>query len=266
MLRGIRTITLAAVLAGASVPAYPKSPFDGLWVADLKTQMGQAGFDKYLVANGTYRCESCTPPRRYPADGRLRRVAGSASPVRESVKITGSRSIVTTTVDKEMTRVTTMTVAPDDKTAAYVSLDQWPGRPKRLRTEYVAKRVAPALAGAHRVSGSWLGLRYVDVPVEYRSVELSEANGTFRRSDYRYGHYSARIGGPPAPVTGDGRNIFQARVRAPEARTRVETLLRDGKPVEETTYRLSADGKSLVTTVRDLKGGSTFTTTSHRAR
>jgi hypothetical protein len=266
MSRALGRTTFAIALAAAGVSAEAQNPFDGLWVDDLKTQMGQAGFDKYLVANGNYRCDSCTPVRSYPADGKLRPVAGASSPVSESVRIAGPRTIVTRIVDKEMTRVTTMTVAPDGKSATYVSLDQWPGRAGRLRTEYIAKRMAPAPAGAHSVSGSWRGLRYIEVPVQYRSVQLREQSGKFSRSDYRYGRYTAPIGGPPVRITGDGRNIFEATVRAPDARTRVETVLLKGKPVEVTTYRLSADGKSLVTAVGTPKSDSPFTATAHRAR
>jgi hypothetical protein len=157
-----------------------------------------------------------------------------------------------------------MTVAPDGKTATYVSLDEWPGHSTPLRTEYLAKRVAPVPAGALAVSGSWQGLRYVRVPVEYRSVVLNESHGQFTRSDFVHGHYTATIGGPAVPVTGDGKDILKAQVSAPDVRTRVETLLLNGKAVRTITYRLSADGKSMVTTVRDPKDGSVFTTTSHR--
>src|SRR5205823_6503923 len=135
-------------------------------------EMGQAGFDNYLVANGIYKCDSCHPPRTYPADGKMRAIPGDVSVISEGVTIAGPRTIITRIVDHEMTRETTMTVAPDDQIATYVSLDKWPGRTKRLRTEYVAKRVAPAPAGAHPVSGSWLGLRYMTVPEKYLSVRL----------------------------------------------------------------------------------------------
>jgi hypothetical protein len=163
-----------------------------------------------------------------------------------------------------MTRETTMTVAPDGKTATYVSLDKWPGHRARLLTEYIAKRVAPPPPGAHAVSGSWLGLRYLAVPLEYRSVRLEEANGRFTRIDFRHGRYSARIGGAPVPVTGDGKNIFKAVVRAPDARSRIETISLNGKALVERTYTLSADGKALATKVRDPEDGSVFMTISHR--
>jgi hypothetical protein len=257
-------VTALAFLAFTGSSAQAASPFDGLWVADLKTQMGQAGFDEYVVAKGIYKCLSCRPPRDYPADGKLRPVRGDPSVISEGVVIAGPRSIVTRVVDHEMTRVTRMTVAPDSRTATYVSLDQWPGHSKRLRTEYVAKRVKPAPSGTHPVSGSWLGVRYVAVPEEYRSVRLKEANGEFTRIDFCHGHYTAKIGGPPAAVTGDGKNVYKAAVTAPDARTRIETISLNGKPLVERTYSLSADGKSLTTTSRDPADGATFIATSHK--
>lgn len=247
-----------------AAPLPAGSAFDGLWVEDLKAEMGQAGFDDYLVANGVYKCSSCRPPRRYPADGKMRSVPGDVSVISESVRIAGPRTMVTRIVDHEMTRETTMTVARDGKTATYVSLDKWPGRPKLLKTEYLAKRTAPAPPGAHRVSGSWLGVRYLEVPEEYRSVELREDNGEFSRRNFRRGRYTAKIGGAPVPVLDYGQGKFQATVRAPDARTRVETILLNGKPVFERTYSLSADGQSLVTRARSLDDNSVFIGTSHR--
>lgn len=260
----MRAVILAAALALGGTSAQAASPFDGLWIDDLKTQMGEAGFDTYLVANGIYKCESCSPPRTYPADGKPRPVPGDASVISESVAVVGSRTIITQIVDPEMIRETTMTVAQNDQTATYVALDKWPGRTSRLRTEYLAKRVASGPAGAHAVSGSWLGVAYVEVPDEYRSVDLKEKDGLFTRSNFRHGHYTAKIGGPPAPVTGDSKDIYEAVVRAPDPRTRVETILLDNKPVIERTYSLSNDGKSMVTTVRDPKNGHVFSATSRR--
>ena len=83
-------------------------------------------------------------------------------------------------------------------------------------------------------------------------------------AEVRHGHYTAKIGGPPVPVTGDGKDFYKAVVRAPDDRTRIETILQNDKPVIERTYRLSANGKSMVTTVRDPKDGYLFRTTSRR--
>jgi hypothetical protein len=260
----LKAYILAATLALGGAPAPAASPFDGRWVDQLKTQAGEAGFDTYLVANGTYRCESCSPPRAYPADGKPRSVPGDTSVISESVTVAGPGILVTRVVSAQMTRENTMTVAPDGRTASYVSLDAWPGRAKRLRTRYLARRVAPAPAGSNAVSGSWRGVAYLEVPEEYRSVTLNEAHGRFTRVNFRHGRYTATIGGPAARVTGDGKDIYEATVRAPDPRARVETILLAGTPVVERTYTLSADGKSMVTAVRDPKDGHVYRTTSHR--
>lgn len=264
MFHASKAVLFATALTVAGTTSGAASPFDGFWVDDLKTQMGEAGFDTYLISNGVYTCETCNPPRKYPADGKMRPVAGDSSVISESVTVAGPRTIITRIASREMTRETTMRVGTDGRTATYVSVDQWPKLTKRLRTEYVATRVAPAPAGASRASGSWRGVRYVAVPEEYRSVELKEEQGKFIRSNFRRGHYTAEIGGSPVPVTGDGKDIYEATVRAPDSRTRIETILLHGKPLVERTYKLSADGKSMVTTVRNPEDGSVFSTTSHR--
>jgi hypothetical protein len=260
----MRALIFATALTLSTAPAHAKNPFDGHWVDDLNTQAGQAGYDDYLLANGYYTCRSCSPPRHYRADGRMRPVAGDVSVISEGVTITGPRTIVTHIIDHEMSRETTMTVRPDGRTALYISLDKWPNYPKQLRTEYLAERVAPAPPGAHRVSGRWRGLRYLKGPEEYRSNDFIENNGLFTRSNFRHGRYSAEIDGPAAPVTGDGKNIFMATVRAPDARTRVETISLKGAPLVERTYRLLPDDKSMLTIVRDPKEGSIYKITSHR--
>ncbi|HEY0313235.1 MAG TPA: hypothetical protein VGC56_12150 [Allosphingosinicella sp.] len=257
----------ALILLGAPVasrPAPAASPFDGLWVDDLKTQMGEAGFDTYLVANGVYTCKSCRPPRSYPADGKMRPVPGDLSVLSESATVTGPRTLLTRLVDHEMARETTMTVAPDGTSATYVSLDAWPGRTRRLGTEYRATRVASAPPGAHAVSGSWRGVANVAFPEEYRSVTLHEAAGLFTRSNFRHGRYTARINGAPAPVTDDGKNIYQATVRAPNPHTRVEMILLQGKPVVKRTYTLSPDSCALTTIVSSAGGEEPFSTVAHR--
>ena len=259
----MRLAILAAALTLAAAPAHAASPFDGRWVDDLKTQMADQPTDVYLVADGTYRCDSCSPPRAYPDDGKPRPVPGDTYAISESVAITGPRTIVTRTVGPDMIRETTMTVAPDDRTATYIALDQWPNLKDRLRTEYLAKRTAPTPPGAHPVSGSWLGVAYVEVPEAYRSVELKDTARQFSRYNFRHGHYTATYGGPPVPLQGvDGG--YTVTVARPDDRTRVETILLAGKPVNERTYRLSADGQSMETTVRDPATGRRFRATSHR--
>src|SRR5689334_15838893 len=102
------SLMLALLSAAARAP-----DFSGIWLADLDTQSLPAHPDVYLVAHRQYRCDSCEPPRDYPADGRPHPVPGDANVTSESVTIAGARTIVTRIVGPALTRETRMTVARD---------------------------------------------------------------------------------------------------------------------------------------------------------
>ncbi len=265
-------LTLAAALLAltgpvsiaATAPTAPAetNPLNGRWVADLDTQASTGHTDLYLVSEGVYRCDSCEPPRAYPADGVVRPVAG-ASQVRESVKIAGPRTIVTRIETPGEVRTTTMTVSSDDQSATYVSLDDWPGIAGPLRTEFLARRIAPTPKGAHPVSGGWRGVRYVEVPEAYRAVELQVTGDVVVRSTLTRGHYTATLGGPPVALEGVAGSSTVVSVRQPDARSLVETFTDHGAFVLEQLYRVSADGRSLVSITKN-PDGQVFTVTSHR--
>src|SRR3569623_2274585 len=253
-----------ALAALALVAAAPAPSFDGVWVADLNSQSISPYPDVYLAKDGQYRCDSCTPPRAYPADGKARPVPGDTETTSESVAITGPRTIVTRIDSPALKRVTTMTVAADDKTATYVSIDHRPDLKGPLRTEYLARRVAPAPAGAHPVSGSWQGVRYVTVPWQVRTVTLKVADGRLSYSVPTGVRYSAVIDGAPARVEGPYKGAMFAAVKRVDARTLVETRTEDGRVLFTRTYALSADGRSLRTETKSAATGAVFAATSHR--
>jgi hypothetical protein len=196
-------------------------------------------------------------------DGKARVVAGDPG-VSESTVIVGPRSIMTRIIDTDMTRETTMTVSRDGQTAVYIALDKWPGRSRRLLTKYIAKRVAPAPAGAHLVSGSWLGLAYVVVPEEYRSIDLKESENGLTFHNLRHGYYTARYNGPASTLHLPGDDTYRVKVTKPAENTRVESVYKDDKLIIERTYVISADGNSLTTTVYHPKDGTSISYTAHK--
>lgn len=261
-MRARLVILFLAVAAGAARAA--ADPFDGKWVADLSTQAEPDHTDVYLVANGQYRCDSCTPRRAYPADGVARPVAGDPGVSAESVTISGPRSITTHMVETDMVRDVTMTADPDDQTATYVALDRWPGQDRPLRTVFRAQRVRPAPRGAHPVSGSWRAIGYTEVPVQYRTVELKVRGERLTLRSFRGGDFTAEFGGPPAPIARAAGGRLQAAVRRIDAHSFVETDYAGGKPVTERIYTLSSDGQSLERVTKDLVAQETFAATYYR--
>ena len=253
----IGLLLLMAAAAGAS-------PFDGVWVADLDTQAGLAT-DEYLVLSGEYRCLTCAPPRAYRADGRPRTVPGDREVTLESVTIAGPRTIVTHIVAPLLDRVTTMTVAPDDRTATYVSIDHRPGIAAPLRTEYLARRVGPAPAGAHPVSGRWQGVRYIAVPAPVRTTVLRLAGDRFSYTTPLGTSFDAQFGGGEVPVgSRQGVSDVTVRVRRAGPRQIEECAMRTGRLILVRTFTVSPDGRSLVIATTDPKRGTTFRATSRR--
>ena len=246
----------------AAAPASAESPLSGTWVADLGSQQGLPT-DVYEVKDGIYSCESCVPPRRYPADGRMRSVAGSAN-ASEAVTIVDSRTLSTRIVQPDLVRTTRMRVAPDGRTARYVSTDRRRGIRGLLRTEYLAGRAAAGPAGAHAASGSWRGIRYVSVPVQLRTTILTDGgSGLIYRSGSGYS-YSARYGGEFVPIRGPYDGGLSVSVRKAGPNRVVETRRRDGKDVQVRTYTVARGGRRMEIATADLATGTTFRITARK--
>jgi hypothetical protein len=255
-------LPLLAAAAGLLSQGADASPFTGTWVADLDTQQGLPT-DVYLVRRGTYACESCTPPRHYPADGRMHAIGG-ATGTSESVRIVDARTILTHIIQSDLDRTTRMRVSRDGRTATYVSLDHRPGISGTLRTVYTARRTAPGPAGAHAVSGTWQGLRYVEVPLQLRTTILSvDAAGFSYRTGAGYA-FTASFDGTPAPLTGPYDGSITVSLRRVDDHHLVETRRRGGVEIQTRTYTLSPDGRPLEIATTDLATHATFRITSRR--
>lgn len=253
----------ACFLLAAGTPTWASNPFDGDWVADLDTQSGLAT-DMYLVRDGHYTCTSCEPPRSYPADGRPHSIPGDPDVTSEAVTITGPRTIVTHIVGVPLDRSTTMTVAPDNQTATYISIDHRPGIKAELRTEYLARRTAPAPAGAHPVSGTWQGVRYVAVPELVRTTTLRLSGDQFSYSTPLGTSFTARLGGDYARVRTAHAGGVMVAVRRAGTRQIVERVKRDGNLVAVRTFTITPDGRSMEIATTDPSKGITFRATSRR--
>jgi hypothetical protein len=252
----------AAAALGSSAPEKRDSPLTGLWVADLSSQQGLPT-DVYVVSGGTYSCESCTPKRRYPADGRLRPVAGSPG-ASESVAIVDSRTISTRILQPGLARTTRMRVSRDGRTARYESIDRRSGISEPLRTEYAAERTAAGPAGAHAVSGTWRGIRYVSVPLLLRTTSLTDSGGGLA---YRTGTgftYDARYGGEFVPILGPYDGSLSVSVRKVDPYRVLETRRRGNVDVQVRTYTVAPDGRRMEIATTDKATGLTFRVTARR--
>ena len=259
----LRTALLMAAIASAGASSPSSSPLTGTWIADLSTQSGLPK-DIYLVAKGIYLCESCTPRRSYPADGRSRPVPGDPNVISESVTIVGPRTIVTRIVQRDLVRTTTMKVSRDGKSATYVSDDRKEGINGRLRTEYLARRVASGPQGSHAVSGTWQGVRYLKVPEQLRTTTLRDDG---HQLTYRTGtgfSYTAPFGGKFEPILGPYDGTVAAAVERVDAHTVIETRRQHGQVIQVRTYKVARDRRTMEIATTNKVTNSTFLITARR--
>ena len=261
----IRVLLTLAALAGSTLPergyAQARSPFDGSWVADLDTQSGLPT-DVYLIRDGHYSCTSCEPPRAYPADGELRPVPGDPDRTSEAVRISSPSEIVTHIVGSALDRTTTMTVAPDGRTATYVSIDHRPGIAAAIRTEYIARKTGPTLSKAHIASGTWKGVRYVAVPEELRTTTMQVVGNKLMYSTPLGTSFTATFGGDFVPVRSAHAADVQVAVRRTAPSQIQERVRQKGKEVLVRVFTVRPDGRSMETASTDLTQGTTFRVTS----
>ena len=249
----VRLAGAAAALLAASA-AQAASPFDGTWRTDMSSMTFGKKPDVHVVKDGTASCTSCTPPWSVKADGAFHSVAGHPDIDAVLVRVVDARTVEET--DRKGGRDVSFThvvAAPDGQSLTADWKDMTNAKAPVATGRIVLKRVGPAPAGAHPVSGAF-------VPA---SVQASEAattqtirleGGVLTVSTPTGQGYAARVGGPAAPFKGDPR-VTTVKVVQLGPRELLETDMRGGKPVSELRMSVSADGRTLSVKGRDFESG-----------
>jgi hypothetical protein len=246
-----------AILLLFSPCALAASPFDGSWKIDLKT-LGMTGKPNvYLLTKGEYSCSSCIPDLHVKADGVEHPVADQGYFNTAIVKVTGPDSIeiVMKKDGKEFAHI--LDKVSIDGTMLMTRFTNHMGGQEVTGT-LAERRVAPAPAGSHPVSGSWqqegFDVNLADVAVHYKM----SAHG-FQMS-WAGQSYDARFDGKAYPVAGDPGKTTVV-LKKIDARTVEETDLRDGKRVDVFRMTIAEDGKAIALSDHDLIHDQTTTYT-----
>lgn len=249
---------LSALLLLLPATALASSAFDGTWKTRLDSMKVTGTPDTFQVASGIYLCSSCTPIIQVPADGAPHPVSGH--PYYDSVAVQvlspTSIEIIDRKLGREVYDMTyvvsadgaTLTAKLTDKSGAQLGM-----------VSFTARRVAPASAGAHAVSGSW------------QPDQLSAANDAVRTIIYRMTpedftmqwngqSYDAKFDGNQYPVAGDPAHTT-VTVRRIDEHTVEETDRRDGRVTDEIRMAAAADGRTMLITDQDVQHGQTTTMT-----
>lgn len=235
--------------------AFAKSPFDGTWKTRLDSYQFSGKPDVYAISNGIYDCRSCAPPYKIKADGTDQPVPDHAYLDQESVKVLNAATVEIT--DKKAGKVMsiqTLAVSTDGsklsaKFTSYVGEKPFSG-------SFTEKRIGPAAAGAHALSGSWMQ-DSIDMSEVARTVRLeSTSNGL--KMLWNGQTTDAKFDGKEYPTEGDPGKTMVSLKKLSDTRLE-ETDRRQGKVFDIIVWTMAADGKSITYEDTDPVHGTKIT-------
>lgn len=236
---------------------------NGTWKADLASVKYEGKPENLVLQNGTYSCSTCIPPLSVAADGQFHPVADR--PYFDSISV---RAVDDRTVeirrrkgDREVSS-TTFQLAEDGNllTSRFKNATN-PDAPPVEGSETM-RRVGPAPAGAHAMSGEWTLDRVQNVTEDALKVTF-QIDGDRVTMNSQSESYTAELGGPAVPIKGDAGGTMVAVTREGASGIR-ESMTRGGKEVGVTTIVPNADGTSVTVTSTDPRDGSKSTWTARK--
>jgi len=255
----MRTHAFAALggcLLAIAAPAIAASPFDGTWRVDITSATYDQKPDIMVLKDGVFDCQTCTPPYKLTADGKIHTVTGRDYADAMMVAVVDPNTVKSASYKggkmySEQTRV----VSPDGAMMTvnwrsnYNAQGQWHSGTNTL------KRTGPAPDGAHAISGNWVPevteATKLDPNAGVFTLALTSSTVTYKSSTGE--HYTARIGGPAVKMIGDqaGSTVSVRRISDTVFE---ETNYVKGKATSINTITL-VDPSTLKMSTNDLRAG-----------
>ena len=237
--------------------AWGQTAFDGTWRLDLSKAQLPKKPDKYLLQNGTYKCETCVPPYEVKADGQDHRVTGHPYFDTLSVRVVNDKTVEFTQKKNGRIVGTDKSTVSDDGNQL---VDEFTWQPeasnKQQSGKAVSTRVAKGPAGSHAISGSWRGERLQDLS-ENAMIVAYKSTGDGLSMKWGTGEsYDAKFDGKDYPFKGDP-GVTSVSLKKINASTIEETDKRDGKVIFVSRVTVSPDGKTMKIDVDDKLHGTT---------
>jgi hypothetical protein len=218
------------------------SAFDGTWRPDIQRPGPDAPTEELLLRDGSFSCLSCDPPYEVPADGRPHPVDGSSRFDSVAITVADDRTVrrVATRAGDVVVEATTV-LSPFGHTKREAQRQF--GRGGSFEFAIVSRRVGPAVAGAHLLSGRWQPVE-ADLPNHEEDTNFRVEDGILRMRDGFGRSFEAPLDGTAVPYVGDPR-FTSVTARQIDERT-IEEVDWSGPDVVLTTqWRVTGDGKTM---------------------
>jgi len=258
------SMSVENVTQNGSGSASAAAGINGTWKADVSTAKWDQKPDQFLLQNGKYSCQTCTPPWTVPADGAFHPVAGHPYYDEVAIKVVDDKTVQQSTKLKGRdTGGSTIKVSADGKTLGIDFNDKTIANAPPSTGHVEETRVAAAPAGAHAISGSWKPSKAQNINQESLTITFKADPDVLHMSSPSGTSYDAKLDGTDAPMKGDPAGTLVS-VKKLSDNSFQESDKRNGKVVSVTTFTLTPDGK--LNGVSESKlDGSKFSWTATKA-
>lgn len=247
---------LCGLFVAVSAPAIAAGPLDGTWVADMATAKLSQKPDTWVVSNGWFDCQTCTPALKVAADGKVHPVAGRDYYDAMSFTVVDPMT-VKSAVYKGGKQVgsSTRTVSADGATFTSVSMSSNNAKGITTNSTSMMKRVAAGPAGSHAISGSWVPtVEGAKIAAENLTATIATTGDMVTLSLPTGETYTAKLDGPQVPFTGDTGATMVALTKSGNGF--VETDYNKGTAKMRFTY-MPVDATTATLKIEDLRAGTT---------
>lgn len=255
----MRSLLLAAVggVCLFALPALAASPFDGTWKVDFKSGTFDQKPDIMILQDGMFDCQTCAPPYKMLADGKVHKVAGRDYADAMLIGVVDASTVKSESYkDGKKYAEQTRKVSADGAMMTVNWSSSYAADGKTRTGTTVLKRTGPGPVGAHAVSGSWVpevteatAMNAPDagiftISIDGDSVKYKSMTGE---------SYTAQFGGPAVPVVGDraGQTVSVRRIS--------DTVIEETNYVKGTATSVNtitlADPKTVKISSKDLRAG-----------
>ncbi len=248
-----RVSALACVgLLSLSSLCVAQSVFNGTWRPDPQIYSPTRKPDVFDLANGMYRCQTCTPPYTIKADGQDHAISGNPYYDILNITVVGDRSVKKIAKKSGKTVVESEMVVSDDRQTLTERQTIYFAAPRPIEFTTHSSRASVGSAGTHEISGTW---RMTDGDVSNHAEEtiFKVTGDTLAMSDRMGRSFSAKLNGTEAPYNGIDE-FTGVSLKMLDDHTIEESDRRDGNVVKISRWTVSKDGKTMHVRFDDTHG------------
>jgi hypothetical protein len=238
-MRKLLLFVTIAVMPWVACLAQPS--IDGVWKTDPRTVTGASKPSKYFVDANEYRCESCAPKIKVPADGQPHALKGNPYIDHLSARVVDDHTFEVTSVAGKISTTGRMTISADGRSMVREITSREANGTTSATTETLT-RVGAAPKHGHAVSGTWKFATVVKMTDETITFKMTSGILSMNASDGS--GYDAPMDGTKVPFR-NSPGIDWVSVVVRGGNTIEEVSYEGDKPVWVNTMVLAADGSKM---------------------